>query len=81
MNQWQVKKSWHLDTGCREGGDGLGDPLLQAVLHSCGPQQGEVGLYGLCLSCHGLLPALQRYTGLMVTGTPQLHTKTHTRTT
>jgi len=63
-----------LDASSRQGSDGLRDPLLQAVLHSCGPQQGEVCLYGLCLSCHCFFPPLQCHTGFMIAGAPHLHT-------
>jgi len=62
-----------LDASSRQGRDGLRDPLLQAVLHSCGPQQGEVCLYGLCLSCHCFFPPLQCHTGFMIAGAPYLH--------
>ena len=63
-----------LDASSRQGRDGLRDPLLQAVLHSCGPQQGEVCLYGLCLSCHCFFPPLQCHTGFMIAGAPHLRT-------
>ncbi len=63
-----------LDASSTQSRDGLRDPLLQAVLHSCGPQQGEVCLYSLCLSCHCFFPALQRHSCLMIAGAPRLHT-------
>ena len=67
-----VHEDTHLDASSREGGDGLGYPVLQAVLHSCGPEQGEVCFYGLCLCCHCLFSALEGYSGFMVAAAPQL---------